>query len=909
MFAAQSSDAPPWWSALRQKNIRPWLAVWVLLFGGGVVGAWTIALHMAEGRREAAAALIQQEAQARVRSYGRQLEELTGRLDQVGKLLMSEWATHPKAIDFGKILAGVSPTGTPLYSAVFDTEGRIGASSFVPQSRTVGRTGFIEHHRLNCCDGWYVTPVEFSPTVGRDLMRVTHRLSRADGSFAGALAFGIPVNLLAAFQDDSTLGPRDFVTVRLLDGPVLTTKLGAGQPPRIFYKQSPKFPTSQGVRRESGDLFRDGMARYVAWRQHPSLPLVALAAIAEADAMGEVEDTVTAYYATAGLLSLILLLVGGGGIVVAGKILARRAVEEEVRQVYRTATDAANEGFYMLRPLWDGDGPLSDLLFEDVNWRGGMLLGRDRRDLLGQRARAVLPPEAFDELLELTRKALSFQVAEDERRVPAAARLPAKWLYRRAVKVGGGVALTLRDISEGKAHEEALVELAHRDVLTGLPNRLWLHRYLPTAVRRARRSHRQMAVMFLDLDHFKTVNDTLGHDAGDELLKEVTAQLRATVRSSDHIVRLGGDEFLVVIENADDRASVELVARKIIDALTAAFTPRDGAISKVSASIGMTLFPDDGQLPEELLKHADIAMYESKTLGRGKACWYTRELSEQLAERLGSEQALRKALERDELIVCFQPKFFTHSGQLSGLEALVRWQRPERGLVMPSSFIALAENTGLIVPLGERVIALVAAQMARWQGAGLPVPRVAINVSPEQLRRSDVAAYLDEQLRAAGVAANLIDIEITESAMVEQSEDVQRQLLQLRALGVGLVIDDFGAGYSSLSQLQQLDVDGLKMDRGLVAPLVQGSDAEALCRAIVSMAVALDLKVVAEGVETVEQINVLRNIGCDELQGFLLAEPMTATDTEALLRQPAARQLGAFYGLARKLQAGESPAV
>lgn len=875
---------------LRLKDVRPWLVFLAILFSALTAAIWLGVTHMVTEHRDAETALIKLRVKARVNSYGQQIEDLTDRLDQVGKALIANWRLQPRDIDFANILVGIYPRGKPLYVALYDADGNVTNASFAPTSYRLFRPSFLEHHRSHCCDGWRVTPVEFSPISGTMVMRMSHRLSRADGSFAGALAFGLTPDFLHAFQDNAIIGPRDFVNLWMVDGPVLASKQASEEAPHIFYKAPPHFDTPQGVRREAGHLFTDGRARYVGWRRHPILPLVAVAAITESDALVGLEKTSRIYYAVALVSTCILLCFCLAGAVLAAKLAARRRSEEEIRRVYRTATDAADEGFYMLWPLLDAAGTLIDFRFEDVNERGGILLGSGHHSLIGQAASTRLKRVVFEDLLELIKKALAYQMAEDERRVGAAASLPAKWLYRRAVKVGSAIALTLRDISEAKAHQEELLELAHRDILTGLPNRMWLHAYLPKAMRRAGRAHKQLAIMFIDLDHFKTINDTLGHDAGDDLLKQVAAQIRAVVRASDHVVRLGGDEFLVIIDNLDELNGIDPLADKIIHGISAHFVSMEGPVSKVSASVGISVFPQDGERPDELLKHADIAMYQAKALGRSQRFWYTKELSLQLAERLGNEQSLRKALERDELVIHYQPKFRAQSGALSGVEALLRWQRPERGLVMPGSFIGLAENAGLIVPIGEWVMARAIAQMADWQRAGIPVPRIAINVSPEQLRASDVAGFLRDQMQSHQVAGELLEIEITESAVVEQSVAVKNQISELRSLGVSLVIDDFGAGFSSLSQLQQLDVDGLKIDHGLVAPLARGSSAESLCRAIVWMASALKLKVVAEGIENAGQLEVVRAIGCDELQGFLLGEPMPANQLEQRLSQPEHRQ-------------------
>jgi len=449
----------------------------------------------------------------------------------------------------------------------------------------------------------------------------------------------------------------------------------------------------------------------------------------------------------------------------------------------------------------------------------------------------------------------------------------------------------LRDVSERHEARDRILHIAHHDELTKLPNRSLLQKWLQDAVGHAHLAaeaglSRHLAVLFIDLDRFKTVNDTLGHEAGDRLLRDIARYLRDTVRASDHVIRLGGDEFLVIIEHIDTVENIDALAQKIIDAIDGQLRTLEGPVGKVGASIGISVFPQDGERADELIQHADIAMVQAKANGRGRHCRYLPEYSSRITERLDNEQALRLALERDELLVHFQPKVKLRSGHLSGAEALLRWQRPGHGLVMPGAFIALAEDLGLIVPIGEQVIRCTLRQLAAWRRAGLPDLRVAVNVSPEQLRRSDVAGFLQKELAAHGVPANCIEIEITESAMVEQSESVQQQLERLRGLGVRLAIDDFGAGYSSLAQLQRLDVDVIKLDRELVMPLQSGSDAEALCRAIIWMASALGLEVVAEGVETIEQLRVLADVGCDELQGYLFSAPLPAADFEPLLRQP-----------------------
>ncbi len=864
----------------------PWLAAWVLLFVAVTVFGWWVAIRMADDLRDSGAKLAESRVRGRAQSYGRHLDDLTVRLDEVGQVLMAEWSRDPGSIDYPRLLVGFNLRTKPLYAAVLDEQGRVSSASFQVQAGKDGRGTFFEHHRRHCCKGWQITPVEYSAIIGADVLQMTHALAKPDGRFAGVLVLGIAPDYFAALADDSLIGQDDFVSTMLIAGPALGTRPAAGRAQPIAYRTAPNYPAEQGVRLEPGERFDDGIARFVAWRKHAFMPIVAVAGMSEAHAMAEVRHGAQVYHTVAWLMTAVLGLFCAAGVAVAAKLTLQRANEEEVRHVYRTATDVADEGFYMLRPLWDAAGELADVQFEDVNERGGLLLGQHRSQLQGQPASRVLPPAVFANVLDIVRRALKHKVIVDDHRVLIDLGLPSRWLHRHAVAIGAGVALTLRDISQAKAHEEELLELAHRDNLTGLPNRLWLHRFLPAAIQSAQRSHRLLAVLFIDLDRFKTVNDTLGHEAGDLLLRDIARYLRDTVRTSDQVVRLGADEFLVIIEHIDTVESIDALAQKLIGAIDGQLRALDGPIGKVSASIGISVFPQDGERADELLKHADIAMYQAKARGCGHYCRYLPEYSSRIAERLDNEQALRLALERDELFVYFQPKIKLRSGRLSGAEALVRWQRPGHGLVMPGAFIALAEDLGLIVPIGERVIHCTVRQLATWRRAGLPGLRVAVNVSPEQLRRSDVASFVEKELEAQRVPPDCIEIEITESAMVEQSEAVQQQLERLRELGVRLAIDDFGAGYSSLAQLQRLDVDVIKLDRELVMPLQSGSDAEALCRAIVWMASALGLEVVAEGVETIEQLRVLTDVGCDELQGYLFSEPLSAEDFESLLRQP-----------------------
>jgi diguanylate cyclase (GGDEF)-like protein len=453
------------------------------------------------------------------------------------------------------------------------------------------------------------------------------------------------------------------------------------------------------------------------------------------------------------------------------------------------------------------------------------------------------------------------------------------------VRSGDGLAVTLRDISDMKAQEEALSRLANADAVTALPNRHWLINHLPEALAAARNGNAVLALLFVDLDDFKNINDTLGHAAGDELLQAVAACLRSVLRPQDNVVRLGGDEFTIILEHVDSRAEVSRVADRIMASLAAPFLLSGGSSHLMHASIGISLFPQDGDDGQTLLKHADIAMYAAKTSGKGRYEFYQPQLSENLVLRLDREQALRKAIERDEFVLYYQPRVDTFSGRLRSMEALVRWRHPERGLVPPLEFIRMAEDTGLIVPLGELVIRKACAQLAQWQAQRLPLVPVSINVSARQFSHGNLAALFASCMAAQALAPSLIEIEITESCMMAEDQTVTEQLAALEALGLKLLVDDFGTGYSSLSQLQRLDLDVLKVDRAFTAQLCNGREGEALFMAILSMAHVLGMGVVAEGVETVEQLRVLQALSCNEVQGYFISPPVPPEEVPALMHK------------------------
>ena len=434
-----------------------------------------------------------------------------------------------------------------------------------------------------------------------------------------------------------------------------------------------------------------------------------------------------------------------------------------------------------------------------------------------------------------------------------------------------------RDISAIRKSREELYHMAHHDPLTQLPNRLLFLDRLGHALELARREGRKIAVLFLDLDRFKNVNDTLGHPTGDKLLQEVAKQIKNRVREEDTLGRLGGDEFVLLIEKLGDEREASMVAQKLLEAFVKPFTV-EGHELYLSASIGISLFPMDGQNGATLVRNADTAMYRAKDQGRNNFQFYTQEMTASAIERVALETALRRALERGELLLHFQPQIDLKSGRLTGAEALVRWQHPEMGMVLPARFIHLAEESGLIRPIGEWVLFNACDQMRQWRGQGFDLPRIAVNLSGHQLHKDGIVGLVQRVLSETKLEPDSLELEITESFIMRQAEDAIDMLSRLKEIGVQLAIDDFGTGYSSLSYLKRLPVHKLKIDQSFVHGIPHDINDSSIARAVIALGRSMQMTVIAEGVETEQQQAFLRAEGCNEGQGYLYGRPITSEE-------------------------------
>ena len=525
---------------------------------------------------------------------------------------------------------------------------------------------------------------------------------------------------------------------------------------------------------------------------------------------------------------------------------------------------------------------------------------------VGRHLNQVLPDDIARHMLEQVRTVLDTQHIHSldyELAIPGAAPrarqgehgvpVPVRHFEARLVATGPDEVLGLvRDISERKRTEEQIRRLAYCDSLTGIPNRQAFLETLEAELVRSRKGNKKFAVLFMDLDAFKRINDTLGHDVGDHLLQAVSERLRETTRPSDlvsrteaagnNLARLGGDEFTILIPDLERVENALNVAHRVKEAMRRPFL-LDAHEIFVTASIGISLYPEDGEDCNSLLKYADTAMYHAKNCGKNNAKLYSSSLTMQIMSHVKLEVGLRKALQNNELYLLYQPQIDVPSAQIVGVEALVRWRHPERGIISPTEFIPLAEETGLIVPIGEWVLRTACQQAMAWQADGQPPVRVAVNLSAKQFKDENLTQIVLSTLHETGLPADLLELELTEGTLMDDARATMVTLEQLRGIGVHLSIDDFGTGYSSMNYLKRFDVRALKIDKSFISGLPQDSENAAITHAIIAMAHGLKMAVVAEGVETDAQLLLLEQYGCDMAQGYHLGHPSSPESIRLML--------------------------
>ena len=694
-----------------------------------------------------------------------------------------------------------------------------------------------------------------------------------------------PVNLRLM---EALLTPEGYRTSCAADGPQ-ALQLAAGSKPDLILL----------------DIMMPGMDGYqvaAALKADPAtsdIPIIMLTALVERNARMEglragAEEFVTKPVDRAELwlrvrnllrLKAFSDLLKGQGAVLEQKVRARTAE----LQRFRSAMDATAEAIFLVQR--------SSMRFVEVNTTACEMLGYTRAELLqiGPRQIGMLSDEELATIDDASvegrraKKITEIEVArKDGSRLAVEVHRQAHLFDDEWIIVG-----VLRDISERKEAEKRLHHMAHYDALTGLPNRLLFYETLKKTLAMASDSEWMVAVLFIDLDHFKDVNDTLGHAIGDALLVEVGDRLVQCVRVRDTVGRLGGDEFALILVSRRVQRGAGMVAAKVGEAIRKPFLIQGHKLS-VSASIGITIHPNDAADPETLIKYADTAMYRAKHAGRDTFCFFTPQMNTEVLARLELEKALREAVDHDEFVLYYQPKVQISSGRITGVEALLRWNRPGHGLVLPQEFVHVLEEIGLIVRVGAWIIATACRQLGSWQAAALGPVQMSVNVSRRQFIEGDLETNIVAALAEHRVPADLLDLELTEGSLMVNTGHTIETLHSLKKLGVQVSIDDFGTGYSSLAYLRRFPIDTLKIDIAFIREVTTNPDDAAITRAIIGMAHHLRLHVVAEGVETAAQLAYLRRHRCDQIQGHFFSAALPAAEMDTLLREN--RHLGVSGG-------------
>ena len=871
----------------RRRNLLL-ILLWPALFavGGGL--AWGYVLSNLDDERRAIEERTLRDAGTLARHYAALTTRFLKNIDQLTLHVQLEYELTAYGLDLATLDQRGLFTDEPLINVtIVDKNGRPVSSTHPhgPKISLAQDPSFVPH-KQDSPDTLHISGPGVSPLFHFQTIDFSRNLRDRDGQFAGIVLVSVSPSYFTDSYDATTLGRNGLLALTDDRGRLLAARSDSADPGGV----SPALNTpaelsgSSGVALMPAANFNDGKERYVGWQRIGDYGLISIASLEKQEAMVPYlrgRETILGYM-TWGTVALVLVAMIAGYL--AWRLRQRKAQVDEVRSTYRLATERSNEGFYMLRPKWQRDGRVADFTFVDCNRRGAELYGLSYEQLLGKDLSALLPEKILPQENEKLQHALSQGYLEEELQVAEGMPVHCEWLYRRIVRSGTGLAVTVSDISERKAHVRELERKGYEDALTGLRNRHWLSDTLPGTIRQAEAEGFEVALMFVDLDRFKRVNDAMGHSMGDELLRRCAERLVETVRPDDKVVRLGGDEFLVLLARVDGKEGTQRVAERILAALGDRFRLAASVVD-ISASIGISMYPQDGAAAETLLNRADIAMYSAKTSGRRQWRFYDSRFDEEIKNRLHREKELVRAIEQDEFVVYYQPRMEVHSRRVCSMEALVRWQHPSRGMISPNEFIPLAEETGQIIELGQLVIGKVFAQMAQWAARGEALVPVSINVSARQFNETDIKAILAEAFRRHPVAPELIEVELTESSMTGDAADIRRTIASIQQMGVKVLVDDFGTGYSSLAQLQKLDMDVLKVDRAFTLEIEHGNEGRIFFSAIITMAHALGMRAVAEGVENAAQLDILNDLDCDEIQGYFVSQPLAASALQDFLQR------------------------
>jgi diguanylate cyclase (GGDEF)-like protein len=876
---------------LRWFASRYWPWAWLLLAVLAAATCWSHALARGERVRHDVEQAARRELAAHVDAFEHYLTRSIAQMDQVTMQLKHGWEQSSGTLQLEALYRDGMFTD-PAFAeiSIYNASGRLLSRAGRGRRPDSSVPASFAYHQSNNSSALRIIVPAGALQASQGYVQLTRRLDNREDGFAGVLALTLDANYLTSFYNRRLLGGSGLVAV-LGDGSTLRLEEHGEQltlaPGASLFAAAPELGGGYGTRLMPATAFYDRAERLMSWRHSSAYPVVAVAGMTSEEALNPAGADWTRRRNRAFWLSFLTLLLGGLATQYSLGVQREQRRRRAAHAAYRMATEHGSDGFYLAAAVRNAAGVVCDFDIIDCNARGAYFYGLDRQQLIGRRI-STLDRAVFGEaLLPIYQQALQTGSYEDERQMGQEGQADRSqvnigWGRRRIVRVGDSLAITLQDVSERKLHERDMEHLAMHDPLTGLPNRQWLARELPRRLAAAADRYGALAVLLIDLDDFKHVNDTLGHGVGDQLLQAAAQRMGALLRPGDQLARMGGDEFLLLLDPVGDDADVACMAERVLAALAEPVLLA-GQAQRIEASIGVSCYPRDGADHETLIRHADIAMFSGKTEQKGHYRFFDASQYVLLSARAHLKHSLALAIDAGQLSLHYQVRVDVPSGRPVSMEALLRWQHPTLGMVPPVQFIPLAEASGLINRLGDLVMREACAQLTAWRAAGLPLLPVSINVSPRQFSYGSVAAQLARHLAHYELDAGWLEVEITESAMVAEQVDVQAELTAIRALGVRVFVDDFGTGYSSLSQLQRLRLDGLKVDKAFTRELDRSHEGRVFFQAIVSMASALGMTVVAEGVETPAQLGLLRELGCHQAQGYLLGRPVPATTMAATL--------------------------
>ncbi|MBC7454082.1 MAG: EAL domain-containing protein [Massilia sp.] len=860
------------------------LLLGALLLCALLLGAiWMVHNHYVQSERAATHSAARASVQALVDAYETQLTRNLNAIDRTLKFvkyaaeLKGTAGALPSLRDKGLLSANLR-----FVTSIADRNGVIVATSLAARPINVSAQRYFQFHRQHDGDTPFVGEMVRDGANARWHLHFTRRINDVAGRFAGIAIVEVEPAYFTSGYQHAQLGERGAIGLFGDDGAFLALRSGD----KVSWGQQagPVFGVDPARAAPSA---WDGVARYTAVRRLHGFALTAMVALERDEHMLAFVKRSGAYLWVATFASALLLLIVALVCVWAWQGARTRRRIRRAQATFAAASEASLDAFLVMRSVLDAGDTIVDFRIEACNGRTQTMLGVERDALIGNTLLGVLPQYRdngiFDDLVKTAR---SGGMREAEWRGQGA-RSRNLWMHRQVVALEDGVVAIVRDISARKLAEQHIEHMAHHDTLTGLPNRNRVRERIDQAIVQAQREGRCVAVAFIDLDSFKLVNDGLGHSAGDALLKVAAARMQGCVRRADTLGRFGGDEFVIILADlADDAQRIA----PLLDALRCAVSAPlrlAGQDVHLSCSIGVALYPRDGAEPNALMTNADAAMHRAKQLGRNNVQFYTRDMNARMEEKRRLLDGLRSALDERQFTLLYQPKIDLRSGRMVGVEALIRWHHPEHGMVPPLRFIGLAEESGLIVAIGEWVLRTACRQNMAWRAAGLPLISMSVNVSPRQFEAPHLVERIAQALQESALPAAALELEVTESLIMRDLAQALGTMGELKAMGVALSIDDFGTGHSSLAALKSFPIGSLKLDKSFVSELADNPDDQAIALAVISLGHKLNLRVIAEGVETEQQRRFLRENGCDEMQGNLFSAPISPDQVATLLRNQA----------------------